>query len=214
MPLMQGQVGSIPNASLADGSTNFPVLQGKAGEAIMSELHGKWYTQNYRGRLFIGSTLVAGTIIPVNASNLVSTFTLWNPLGSNVNAELVDYDLGLITATAVVGSLAVVFQAGVGAAIAVPTALTSLTPQAGVLGGPSKPACGLYSSATLVGTPTILKPLGISFGTVVGNAGPAIAHVEFDGKVVLPPGTLITTVSTAAQTAAMLQSLKWVEAPI
>ena len=60
MPVMYGAVGAPSNVSNADG-TNAPLLQGKAGEAVVAELHGKWYTSAYRGRVFIGQTTTAGS---------------------------------------------------------------------------------------------------------------------------------------------------------
>lgn len=214
MPVIYGAVGAPSSTSAADGS-NQPFLQGKAGELIAAELHGKWYTNAYRGNVFIGSTALAGTVIPVNASGLVSTFTLWNPLGSGKNLELISYDLGIAgTTTAVIGSVALVGQIGVGAAIVIPTSQTALTPINALIGAGSAPQAKLLSAGTLTGTPSVFASLGISFGTTGATPGPATAHYEFDGKLIIPPGVLITTVSTAAQTQAMQQQFVWAEVPI
>lgn len=214
MPVIYGAVGAPSTTSAADGS-NQPLLQGKAAEAIVAELHGKWYTNAYRGNVFIGSTALAGTTMPVNANNLVSTFTLWNPLGSGKNLELISYDLGVAgTTTAVIGSVALVGQVGIGATIVIPTSQTALTPINGLVGAGSAAQGRLFSAATLTGTPSVFASLGISFGTTGASPGPATAHYEFDGKLIIPPGVLVTTVSTAAQTQPFQQQFVWAEVPI
>lgn len=214
MSLNQVTVYNPSNTSSADGST-LTALAGKAGEQIVTELHGKWYTQAYRGNVFIGSTALAGTVIPINAASLVSTFTLWNPLGSGKNLEMISYDLGIAgTTTAVIGSIGLVYQAGIGAGIVIPTSQTALTPVNAMVGLGNAPVGKLLSAGTLTGTPTVLGSLGISFGTTGASPGPATAHYEFDGKLIIPPGVLVTTVSTAAQTQAMQQQFIWAEVPV
>lgn len=210
MALLNGSVYNPFAATQVDG--NEPrVPQGRRAEILFSELMGKYANLTERGVTFIGSTLAAGTIIPINAASLVSTFTLWNPAGSGVKVHVHDYDLGLITATAVVGSLLLHTQSS--AALIAPTAQTLLVPANALIGSGVAPQAKLLSAGTLTGTPTLLAPLGISFGTVAGNPGPDLCHIDFDGKLILNPGSLITVTSTAAQTAAMVQKFTWSELP-
>src|ERR1700693_2275876 len=104
MPVEFGLVGPPSNTSVADG-LNAPILQGKAGEQLYADLHGKWYTAAYRGRVFSTGVLIAGVTIPVNTTT-APTFTLYNPLGSGVNLELITLDVGWPAAAAsVVGTL-------------------------------------------------------------------------------------------------------------
>lgn len=189
---------------------------GEFGEALTADLHGKWYSASRLGRVFIGATPAAGTIIPVNASGLVSVFSVWNPAGSGVFLELISYELGLTTATAVIGNIGLVEQVGVGSAIAVPGTLTAVAPVSSSRGGPGvASAVRFYSALTHVGTPSWLKTLGISFAaTTAAPGGPNYQGVEFDGKILIYPGTVISTAAFAAQTAAMAQSLTWAEWPI
>ena len=49
--LNQVQVGGPSNVSLGDG-TMPPQLGGKQGDAIVSHLHGKWYTQAIRNNVY------------------------------------------------------------------------------------------------------------------------------------------------------------------
>lgn len=174
---------------------------------------GKYYQEALAGQLFIGATAVAGTTIPVQATNLVSTFTFWNPAGSGVNMELVRYTLGLTTATTVVGDISIYAQSQVGSAVTAPGTLTAGTIRPGLLGGSASSQISFYTAATLVNT------TGTNFFRMVTVAGPGAVtannvlpiNYDFDGSMIVPPGTLITTAGFAAQTAAMDQTLTWIE---
>ena len=207
----QLQVNPPASPSLSDGTQAYQ-LGGKAGEAIVADLHGKWYTPSYRGKTFIGCTLVAGTVIPVSTAT-AATFGLYNPAGSGVNLELIDYDMALVSATAVVGllELAVLTQVGQGGN-ALPTSVTQLTALANPIGGVGAqvPQGICFSAATVIASTKLIN-LGIAFGTTTENAGPIVAHVEFDGKIILAPGTLIHVTGNAAQTTAAVQQFKWAE---
>lgn len=184
---------------------------GDQGEQISTELHGKWYSQAAKGKLFEFSTAIAGTIIPVNASNLVSTFTLVNPASSGVNLELVRYKLGLAgTTTAVIGNISLAYQSPY-----VALATLSLGGVTNLLigSGTSTNAQCFPTGGTFTGTPSLLGTLGLSFGTTGASPGPVSAVHDFDGAVILKPGTAVTTVANAAQTQAMAQSLIFAEVP-
>lgn len=89
MPATQVLPGAPSNVSLPDQQL-VTQLGGKAGEGVVTELHGKYYNQNYRGNLFMISTVGAGLAIPV-LTTTAPTMVLWNPLGSGKNAVLVRY---------------------------------------------------------------------------------------------------------------------------
>lgn len=210
--LMNTQVGNIPSTSLGDGTQPF-LLAGQSGEAVVTELHGKWYTAAKRGNVYISHTLVAGTTIPVNASGLVSTYAFWNPAGSGKNCELIRYDMGLSgTTTAVIASVALVFQAAVGSTIAVPGSLTALTAVNGLLGAGGVPVATAYSALTHVGTPTRLMSMALSFGTTGASPGPVQSSYVFDGAIIVPPGCIVSVTSqSAAQTQPVMQGFTWAE---
>lgn len=207
--LNQGAVSAIPQVALTPGSN--PVApMGKRGEQLAADVVGKYANLVESGLVFIGSTLVAGTIVPVNAASLVSTFTLFNPAASNHNLHLISYDVGIDgTTTAVIGGLFLAYQKA-GAALAT---LTEITSTNALIGGGVSSVAHLYSAATYTGTPTILMSLGISFGTTGANPGPIVAHRDFDGTVIIPPGVSVTVVGNAAQTQAMAQTFIWAELP-
>jgi hypothetical protein len=219
MPIQYGQVGNIPNASIADG-LNAAMLQGKAGELVAAELHGKYYTANYRGLLFYCTTATAGTTIPIQAGSLASTFTFINPLGSGKNMELVSYSAAFEAATMVVSDVSLYYQQIIGLQTA-PTVVTAITATrgSGILGTPGQgnSVVQAYSAATLVGAitkgPTLFGPTTTQ-SVAGGSTGPGLFRYDFDGAVIVPPGTVITTAGTAAQTSAASQILYWIEWPL
>lgn len=201
MPVMYGAVGAPSSSSAAD-SSNLPVLQGKAGEVVDTNLHGKWYTAAYRNRVFIGSSLIAGVTIPVNTTTS-PTFTLFNPLGSGVNVELVSFDMYSLGGTMVVGTIIG------GLSIQTPTAVTSGGATISVpVGGGGVAQAKLYTAATITAITT-----HFFLGQITVTTSASI-HYEFDGKVVLAPGGLITVLSSPVQTAVTVPSFVWAEWPI
>ena len=206
------QVQNVATTSYSDGSQ--PAQSGgRQGEAAVAEIHGKWYTAGYRGVSFIASTLIAGTVVPISTAT-AATFGLYNPLGSGKNVELIAYDFALLAATAVVASLEFAVLTAVGGGIALPTGITALTPLANPIGGPGLNSVATAFSAATVVASTKLISLGVSFGTTTETAGPAVVHRDFDGTIILAPGTLIHVTGNAAQSSAALQQLTWAEWPV
>lgn len=197
-----------PGTSAADGTQPIQLF-GKSAEAVVTELHGKWYTAAYRGKLFIGTTLIAGVTIAVNTTT-APTFTLFNPVGSGVNLELVSLDIGWPAAAA---SVVATILGSVSAQT--PTSTT----QGGVVlsnplnasgisaGGVGLGQGKLFTAATITATTTHI-PL-IQASTVTDTMNPA--HVDFDGRILLAPGTLMALTSTPVQTAVAMPALAWAE---
>jgi hypothetical protein len=179
-------------ASIAD-STATAQLGGKQGDALVSELHGKYYTAAYRGRVFIGQTTTAGTTIPI-ITTTTATFALYNPLGSGVNVELISCDVMGTTTT--VGSGAIGLGVVTGLTLA-PTSLTALTPIPIPIGAGGVPQAKLYAQAVLAAATTSFIPL---FAATAALGVVPVWHTDFDGKMILAPGTLVFLAGTAAQT--------------
>ena len=218
MAILFGTTGLNILTSAGVGS-NVPTAQGPAGELLAAEIHGKYYHPNRSGNLYFLATAAPGTVVPVQATNMVSTFTLWNPLGSNKNIELIRYSYGVLNATTVVADISLYVQPGVGQTVAAPGTLTLLSIRSGN-GGVATPGvpsvCTGYSAATLVdlvGTNLFRGPTMTSFGAVTSTADAPINY-DFDGSFIVPPGCLITFAGTAAQTQAGSQFLSWAEWPL
>jgi hypothetical protein len=207
MPVQFLTTNQPSNTSIPDG-TNPPALAGKAGEAVVAELHGKFYTAAYRNRVFAATTAAAGTVIPIGTTTTM-TFALFNPLGSGVNVELVSIDVASTTTTWVASPI----QLGLLSGAVLPTTITStLTSFSTLVGGSGVSQIKVYASAVGAAMPTTaLYPL-FSVGTTAGTPGQL--HYEFDGRVILAPGTMASLVGTAAQSQATVNAAIWIEWPL
>ena len=131
MPILFGQVGAPSTTSASDGS-NLPALQGKQGDLVVSELHGKYYTQSYRGNSYWGSTAAAGVTLTIVTATTNVGLILWNPQGSGKNAALIATTITPTTAmtTAAGYGYGIVLNAGAGVATGAPfSAFTERPPQ-------------------------------------------------------------------------------------
>lgn len=203
--IITNQIG-VPGASRQAVNSLPSGLAGGDGEVIAAELHGKWYTAALNGRLFIGSTAAAGTTIP--ASNATAaTFMLYNPIGSAKNLELVRYNLGVNNATLVVAAIQLGIISGLTVA---PTSVTALTSRSALVGGTGTAVGIIASVATLAAAATsFYHMLSVS---ATSGLGPNFTH-DFDGSIVLTPGSLVHVTGTAAQSQAHAQTFLWAEWP-
>lgn len=214
MSLLQTVVGPPGGAaavgpSIAAGQQP-GLLGGATAEGVYAELHGPYYTSARAGRISWVTNATGGTTIPIQAGSLSSTFTLWNPLGSGVNVELISYSAAFEAASLIVSDVSLYFQTGVGTTIAVPTGLTALTIRNGLLGSGLASQCTAYSAATLVGAITKGPTL---FGPTAATSVQIGIRYDFLGHILVPPGTIVTTAGNAAQTQATSQYLIWAEYP-
>ena len=213
--------------SAGDGTA--PVARGgRAGEAIVQELHGRFYEQTYRGNLFS----IACPLAPLSAATVLLTASaqpivgIWNPPTSGVNvvllqAMLVDY-LNNVTSVAP--------GAWVWAASLNNTLLTAgLAPfnrkTMGFTGGQSK-AFTLSTPSLLTGLTNPLVIFGAAeFNTASSLANttiaattptPSISGVEnFDGGLFIPPGGVLALLNTAVTTThSVAARLLWEEVPV
>ena len=212
--IIQGQVQS-PSTSNPDGS-NPNVLQGKFGDVIVSELHGKYYTQTMRGNVFYGSTTNAGTAIPADNAT-APTFALWNPLGSGKLCVPILYTCGIVTlGTRVVSAIGFDFILNAGSQVATGGPITAFTDTASsncLIGGGTISKMKFGLAATVTATANFLWT-GIAHDLAAGGS-PPVMKWDFDGIIVLPPGMFMYTVSADAATGSTYaQSIVWEEVPV
>lgn len=178
---------------------------GKQGELMVSELHGRHYEQAYRGNLF--SVQTQGTGVTTTAA-LATTFTglaLGNPAGSGVNLVLHDFT----AAQFAVGAAATIgIMGGAGSITA------SLTPQSRNIGS------GIVSKATAtagqaISTPVLIVTMGSvgSLATTGYGIQPGIIF-DFDGSIIVPPGSFVASYTAIVTTSALQFSFMWEETPI
>jgi len=201
MSTIQIAVGAPSTTSNADGIAA-TMLGGKSAEGIVAELHGKWYTAAYRGRVFCAPTLIAGVTIPVNTTT-AATYIIWNPVGSGVNLEMISLNVASLAAGTVGSLLASV-------ATQTPTSPTLLTPIS-VPVGAGGTAQGKVATAATITAVTTHIPLQQVQTTTGGSAMP---NYRFDGELVVAPGGMINLVSNPVQTAVAIPCWFWAEWPV
>ena len=218
MALAQGLTQQPSNNSMADGSQPV-ILAGKAGEIIITELHGKYYTQCYRGAVFAGSQAVAGAAVPVY-TNTTQQAGLWNPAGSGVNLVPIRLNLGYVSTTGAAGGFCLGYVlncgAGLGAAGSGITAATmNLLPVNCNLQGPKSKAIWMSAAITCT-APAYLMNLGINqLVTTAAATGATFfnGQYDFDGHVVIPQGTAIFFAGMIAMLTLVSYTCIWEEVP-
>ena len=197
------QVATGPQA-VGDNAT-ITARAGRQGDAIVSELHGRYYEQTYRGNMFSVST--QGTSVTTTAA-LATTFTglaISNPAGSGVNLVLNKF-------TATQFAVGVAGTIGIMGGVGVLTA--SLTPQSRVIGG-GQVSKALASASATISTPVLICTVG-SVGSLATTGYGVEAGIVFDaeGSIIVPPGSFIASYTSTAQTTAFQFSFAWEEVAV
>lgn len=212
---IQGIVNAPANQSLNDASQPI-ALMGKAAELIVAELHGKYYTQAYRNNLFLGSTAIAGVVVPAY-NTTAQTFGLWNPAGNTKNAVLTSLDIGLVSGALILSNWTLSQSLNAGSALATGgiSAFTAGTPQGGNIGISGGNTVRFTPSGATTLASTFLMTLGISYNTTTTTTNyAATQHYDFDGKVIVPPNCAVWVTNNAASGSTADLSLFWEEVPV
>lgn len=225
MPLAQVEVGIPSAASIGDNQVT-GVLGGKQGEAVVSQLHGKYYTQAVRGNVHYASTASAGSVFSVYSNAAYTGLALWNPEGSGKNLALIKCNVGMnsITATNTAGfGYAWINNTGSTlATAAVISAFTLITATRGTgicgLGGQGSSVARAGSAATL--TTGLLWGRAASFGASAASAittqlSPGLGTLteDFDGMMIVPPNTLFALTAAVVPGLTAVATLIWEEVP-
>jgi hypothetical protein len=208
--IIEGVVGAQIKA---DGSVTQPRL-GRLAEVLTGDSLGKYYELCRRGQIFMAS-MQAGASLGTALTATAVTVTLYNPLGSGINVALLQCAVALTvppTVTVATANL-YVYAGNVNTAAAIPSTVTALTIQSGLLGGGVGQAKA-YSAATLPATPVVVRifPFGQSNQTAVGD-GPTAAVDYVDGALCLQQNTAVTLQSIGAANSGIV-SMTWAEIPV
>jgi hypothetical protein len=210
--IIQGQVGA-PAQTNTPGSTP-AIRQGQLGDMIVSELHGRFYEQTYRGAVystFVNALTIASThATPIAAGTGTPIVGIFNPANSGKNIVL----------------------------IRVQQATTSGTP-----GGPllwniipnpqniTATSTAAYSNASLAQSGSVTRifnntaitgsTAGVAFRnaggpTAVAATGAIMTYTEmYDGSIIVPPGSMLGLAATAAGTSHVINVYaEWEEVPV
>lgn len=204
-----GNVADPTQTQQADGNTP-PFTIGRQGDQLASEVHGRGWAGNYRGKLFEANAVAV--TIPVVTASVASVFTLYNPPGSNVKAELIFAGVFNVVASTVVNVVG--WYASPAVNTAAGTFTTKGTVNSGIVQGPTANQVLYYSSYTHNGTPVLVDIIG-GFGATTNTTAGGGAKL-YNGELLLPPGIAMSILmSTAAGGATGLAAeVKWIEWPL
>lgn len=219
-----GQVGP----ALAADNTYPPMRLGRSGEPIVSELHGRFYEQTFRGNVFfVGTTGIVA--LSANTITLTATSTpilgIWNPSTSAVNAVVLQASLSTVinTVTTPVGSGAYVWAGSTGNA-AISTGLTPWNAKTLAQSGSSVKGfagatalTGLTNNTVIMAAADFPSITALTYGTIANTnviySNGAVQN--FDGNMIVPPGGVLALLNTTSTTTvSVVARLLWEEVPL
>jgi len=188
---------------LQDGTTQ-PIRQGKSGDVIVQELHGRYFEQVYRGNVYSAANQAAQAI-SVALNTTYTGLMLYNPIGSNVVLSILKVKFALSVAPAAISCLGLIS----GFQTAAPSGLTSLTPVNNQVGNAQTGVAQVYSAATIA-TPIWRQMLedGFTAGALKSPTGP----VDLEGMIIVKPGGFVAIGALTAVTG--IGSIAWEEIPL
>lgn len=222
--LVQGTTGPV---NFGDG-VNPPVRQGRQGDIIVSELHGRYYEQNYRNNVyFTGHTAVQA--LSANTITLTATTTpilgIYNPSSSTVNAVVLQAMLNVVsnnlTSGAGPGAFVWAISTGNGA---ISTGLTPYNSKTLIAAGSqvrgfagATALTGLTNNLVVAAGSQLPSPSGLTYTTLVSTALlPSYSGREdLDGSIIVPPGGVLALLNTTSSTVfSAVGRLTWEEVPV
>lgn len=223
MPVIQGLVNAPSNVSAGDGQNN-PFLQGKQNELVVAEIHGKAYTQNYRGNVYYASTAAAGVTISIFSNASFTGLGIWNPQGSGKNLSMIETIWNPQTVETAMAGIGYAWLTNTGASLGTAAPLSATTPitatrgsgNIGIAAGQGASAALVVSAATLTTAMTWGRPAPgyVSTGAITTTQSGALVH-NLDGTMIVPPGTFLAlTSSIASGGTAWVLSAVWEETPL
>lgn len=197
---------------------------GRQGEAIVNELHGRHYLNNYNNALYYASNAAAGAAYTIFSNASYVGLAIFNPAGSGKNVVPLRATLGMNSnAATAAAAWGYAWQTGVGASLvgtAAPiSASTAITATRG--SGNIGVASGVGTSiATALSAVTFSSALtwgrGATFGSGTGAitvAWGVMMYEDFDGTVIVPPGTIFCLTSAVLTGLTAVGTLLWAELP-
>lgn len=227
MPVAQGQVGIQINSDGASPIQGF--RQGRQGEMIVSELHGRFYEQVLRGSTYsIGCNLTAlsaATVLLTSSGQPI--VGVWNPLTSGVNVVLLQAMLiDEVNAAAASVALGAFIWASSLNNVSLTAGLSPVNRKTLASTGSQAKAFSLSTASLLTGLTNNLTFLeAAEFNTAASLATttiaaatpvPSVSGVEnFDGSIIVPPGGVIGLFNTISVTThSVAARLLWEEVPV
>lgn len=196
---------------------------GRQGDTIVSELHGRFYEQNYRGHLFsIGATVTA---LSANTISLSSTTTpivgVWNPSTSLYSLVIAQAAITCVSnnLTSGAGPGVFVWASSIGnTAIttgSTPFCRSTLASSGSIAKGfPFVALTGLTNNLVIFEEADFPAPSGLTY-TTIGSTALMVSYQgvqNFDGSLIVPPGGVLALLNTTSSTTFSVTSrLLWEE---
>ncbi len=210
----------LPFFNSQKGGDASPVMSDD--RALLVQQHsGKWYQAAKQGKVFTGNADAAGLVLPIFSAT-AQVFGIWNPAGSQVNGILLGVSATYVSTTGAAGGFVLAVNKNIGGATATGSlsAFTEGTPERGLVGqtnGSGGNRIRFTPSAATTVAPTILRHLGWNqlVLTAADTANTTFQfHRDFDGEIVIGPGTAIWLAGNIATLSRWAPSITWAEEPV
>jgi len=228
----QNQTGKVTGQNIVIGVGEF-------SDQLASDLMPKYYEQTYRGNVYSTgmqltsisnatfTTADALSATLATAATATPVIGLWNPLGSGVNAAILQARLGLVltalTATGCGGFVWAVYTGNAG--IIVAGQATPVNRKTFVASGSQMKGLSGVALTGLVSIGAFLDASGLGGGSLInaselqtaaGFLTPQISSVEnIDGNIIVPPGGILGLFcSTTPVAHSAVSGLTWIEIPV
>ena len=215
---MEAEILQVGPQILGPG-TKSAARGGPTGEAIIQELHGRFYEQVYRGNAFSASSGI--TALSANTIALSATSTpivgVWNPSTSSVNLVILQLAIQSLFNTWTTPT-------GGGAFLIVPRLNPNLSRKTLATGGSQAKAfnggvalTGLTNALVVLEEADIPGIMGTgAYGTISAPTAVLLTTVggveNFDGSLIVPPGGMLSIINaTSTTTVSVASRLLWEE---
>jgi hypothetical protein len=207
---MATNYGQVGPQTASDGTTSAMRL-GKTGEQVMTELHGRYYEQAVRGKLFMAQAIVTAPVIYTTAAGTGGPL-LWNPPTSGVNAAILGVTCGITVVTTVAAALGLTGNTGQSSA---PSTTTAIDGRSNMFIGAGSSACTPYRIGTVTNAGGFLLPFAsLHTGALTVDTG-VVGVIDIGGMLIVPPGSWASIAASATATTTVgTFGLVWEEVPV
>ena len=205
-----GQPAAGANNALLNGRA------GQLGDAIVSELHGRYYETTYRGNVFLLSVSTAAAVTAY-AGGAAGTpmLALFNPVGSGRNLVILKASFANVVAASAGGTATFGLYFGTTATI---TQATTVAPWSMATQQQSGSVATGFRNVALTSGSAASNVIALGsyyWATAAGAALVSGGPVDLEGSVIIPPGAYVALGGSAALTSATwIGSIMWEEVPV
>ena len=180
----------------------------------MAKTQGKYFPDVAAGNVFIASTTAAGVALPISTGT-AATVGVWNT-STTKNAVLLYANIGITSGTIALGVYGLAQQyCGFNIATGAPcSAVTAVAPKNALLNSGKSTAMTSFSATATVTGGSAAVWFGKSHESATPVGGIFDCSYQFDGSVIVTPGTMVFLCGSVAQTGINTCSLAWAEVDI